>query len=77
MYSLRHEKTRPEFAKVGLVREAQSKRNAPFAGFSLPGAPPLVVPRKVLRASIAGLTDAHVRVVTRAGRGPRCWVGLC
>src|SRR5438034_661089 len=54
------------FASV--QREAQSKHNAPFAGFSLCGAPPVVVPRKLLKASIAGLTDAYVRVVTRAGQ---------
>src|SRR5260370_6982923 len=53
---------------ASLLREAQSKHNAPFAGFSLPGAPPVVVPRKLLKSSIAGLTDAHVRVVTRAGQ---------
>ena len=53
---------------ASLLREAQSKHNAPFAGFSRPGAPPVVVPRKLLKASIAGLTDAHVRVVTRAGQ---------
>jgi hypothetical protein len=51
-----------------LLREAHSKHNAPFAGFSLPGAPPVVVPRKLLKSSIAGLTDAHVRVVIRAGQ---------
>jgi hypothetical protein len=53
---------------ASLLREAQSKHNAPFAGFSLPGAPPIVVPRKVLKSSIAGLTGAYVRVVTRAGQ---------
>src|SRR6266851_9323499 len=53
---------------ASLLREAQSKHNAPFAGFSLPGGPPVVVPRKLLKSSIAGLTDAHVRVVTRAGQ---------
>jgi hypothetical protein len=53
---------------ASLVREAQSKHNAPFAGFSIPGTAPLVVPRKLLKSSIAGLSDAHVRVVTRAGQ---------
>ena len=52
---------------ASLLREAQSKHNAPFAGFSLPGGPPVVVSRKLLKSSIAGLTDAHVRVVRRAG----------
>src|SRR5713226_6349968 len=53
---------------ASLLREAQNKHNAPFAGFSLPGGPPVVVSRKILKSSIAGLTDAHVRVVTRAGQ---------
>src|SRR5437870_4595101 len=53
---------------ASLQREAHSKHNAPFAGFSLPGGPPVVVPRKVLKSSIAGLTDAHIRVVRRAGQ---------
>src|ERR1700730_4070923 len=53
---------------ASLLRVAQSKHNAPFAGFSLPGGPPVVIPRKLLKSSIAGLTDSHVRVVTRAGQ---------
>src|SRR5260370_41862433 len=53
---------------ASLLREAQSKHNAPFVGFSLPGAPPVVVPRKLLKSSIAGLTDADVRIVSRAGQ---------
>ena len=52
---------------ASLLREAQSKHNAPFAGFSLPGGTPVVVSRKLLKSSIAGLTDAHIRVVRRAG----------
>ena len=52
---------------ASLLRESQSRHNAPFAGFSLPGAPPIVVPRRLLKSSIAGMTDAQVRVVTRAG----------
>src|SRR5260370_21709309 len=61
----------PEIFSVrfaSLLREGQSKHNAPFAGFSLPGASPLVIPRKLLKSSIVGLMDAHVRVVTRAGQ---------
>jgi len=53
---------------ASLLREAQNKHNAPFVGFSMPSGPPLVVPRKLLRSSIAGLADAHVRVITRAGQ---------
>jgi hypothetical protein len=53
---------------ASLVREVQNRHNSPFAGFSRQGLPPVVVPRKLLKASIAGMTDAHVRVVTRAGQ---------
>lgn len=52
---------------ASLLREAQSKHNAPFAGVPIPGGPPVVVSRRLLKASIAGLTDAHVSVVRRAG----------
>jgi hypothetical protein len=62
---------------ASLVREAQNKHNSPFAGFSLAGLPPLVVPRKLLRSSIAGLTDAHVRVVVRAGQNLYDKTTLC
>src|SRR6266550_2623392 len=62
---------------ASLLREAQSKHNAPFAGFSLPGGPPVVVPRKLLKASIAGLSDAHLRVVRRAGQNLYDQTRLC
>src|SRR5260370_40641596 len=62
---------------ASLLREAHSKHNAPYAGFSLPGAPPVVVPRKLLKSSIAGLTDAQVRVVIRAGQNLYDKTTLC
>ena len=62
---------------ASLLREAQSKHNAPFAGFSLPGGPPVVVSRKLLKSSIAGLSDAHVRVVRRAGQNLYDQTTLC
>ena len=56
---------------ASLLREAQSKHNAPYAGFSMPGkdgyfAPPIVVSRKLLKSCIAGLSDARVTVIDRA-----------